>query len=87
MTLLQQQEDLTCIEVLSECDAALYEAELLIEDLVISNRSCEKLADKQAELIAADKVRIEDLAEQADHSHIPYVAGTSAGWLLLLFLL
>ena len=69
------------------CDEAFNQCAISEEILESSLKSCEEVVIKQDELISADKDRILDLSAKADHTHIPHVAGTSAFWLLLFFLL
>lgn len=76
-----------CTETLLDCDNAFNAC----NEVVDKQREHINMADEyikiQKEEIAFQGEEIKKLASEANHSHIPIVAGTSSFWLLLLILL
>lgn len=77
----------SCEGVLSACEDALGELDLQFTNARRAITTCEELSAEQERRHLVEKEVIELQAADVNHSHVPHVVGTSAFWLVLLFLL
>jgi hypothetical protein len=87
IAVIKTKNDLKCVENLKQCDSLLLKCEETIDfatDLIDSKDLELKYCNS---VQVAQQNQIDELTEQAAHSHIPHVAATSGFWVLILILL